>query len=160
MQIETRTNGRLPVVDAVQFNDELHVLRYRMQLHAPFVDIFVVCETATTFRGEPKPLHATLNLTAEEKRKYNVRIFVVPPAEEFANIGAKVLKVKGAYSGGGHNRVPNWRRENYQRVSINEYLQASFPKHLLFFSDIDEFLDPEAMRTTLLPSPHLQSIER
>ena len=51
VQIETHANGRLPVVDAVQFNDELHVLRYRMQLHAPFVDIFVVCETATTFRG-------------------------------------------------------------------------------------------------------------
>ena len=127
------------VVDVVMFNDELSVLRYRLRLHSAFADTFVVAETAITYAGHAKPLHASNSLTEAEKRAYDVRIFVVPVLRSIAS----------------PTRSENWRRENHQRSSLNRYLADNFKKHLIFFSDLDEFLDPEAMRTTLLSSAHL-----
>lgn len=168
--------GRHKIVDVTQFNDELSVLRYRLRLHSVFADTFVVAETAITYAGFKKPLHATNGLTAEEKTRYNVRIFVIPVLAEIAS----------------PTKQPNWKRENHricchhqgpnavgalafslllfpspirhpphpppspsERIALNKYLLEHFPRHLIFFSDVDELLDPEAVRNTLLPSIHL-----
>ena len=123
------------VVDVVQFNDELATLRYRLKLHSAFANTFVVAEANVTYAGFWKPLYATDGLTDSERRAYNIRIFVVPVPENLATPSE-----------------PNIKRENFQRSSINRFLAANFKQHLIFFSDVDEFLDPEAVRSVLLNS--------
>ena len=128
--------GRVyPVVDVVQFNGELATLRYRLKLHSAFASTFVVAEAAVTYAGFAKPLHATDSLTASERRQYDIRVFVVPMPQSLATPSE-----------------PNIKRENFQRSSINRFLRDNFKQHLIFFSDIDEFLDPAAVRSALLSS--------
>ena len=121
-----------PIVDVTMFNDELSVLRYRIRLHAAFVSTFIVVESNLTWSGRPKRLHATEQLTAEEIEKFNVRIVQVPLQRA---VGKRMLK----------NKV----REASQRKFLNQYLLTHFPKHVVYISDVDEFLDPDAVHNTL-----------
>ena len=126
----------LPFVDCVMFNDELATLRYRMALHSSFVSTFIVVESNLTWSALPKPLHATNGLSAAEKRQYNVTIVEVP--------FSPALRIRS-----GRLRRPNRERESAQREFLNTYLQKNFPKHVVYVSDVDEFLDKDAVRTSL-----------
>jgi hypothetical protein len=131
------------------FNDELATLRYRLALHASFVSKFIVVESNLTWSALPKPLHATNGLSAAEKRQYNVTIVQVPFSPE--------LRV-----GSGRKRLPNRVRESAQREFLNLYLQQNYPQHVVYVSDVDEFLDADAVRTSLAlddrnPTPSLRT---
>lgn len=78
---------------------------------------------------------ATEGLTADEKRRFDVRILVVPFPERMWRGGAF----------GPKNRV----REQFQREYLNSYLLSTFPKHVVHVSDVDEFLDPSSVATSL-----------
>ena len=56
-------------------------------------------------------------------------------------------------SGAGNTPyTANWKREIHQRQRLNQVLFERFCEHLVYFSDVDEFLDPETLRTSLLHS--------
>ena len=115
------------------FNDELSLLRYRLKLHASFAEASVVAESALTWSGLTKSLHANSSLTIAERRRHNVHVFVVPVKDE---LRFPVNEAKA-----------NRRRESFQREALNHYLYRNFKSRLIFFSDLDEFLDPESVRS-------------
>ena len=113
------------------FNDEAEMLRYRIRLHAPFVSAFVVVESAITFSGRPKPLHAQQalqSLTSEERAGLNVSVVQVP----FSSVERT-------------SRSP-WVREVAQRRFIATWLLANFANHMVYLSDVDELLDGKALQ--------------
>ena len=127
------------MIDICMFNDELDVLRYRFKLHSAFAQAFLVVESNLTWSGLPKKLVATDALTAEELTRYNVWIVTVPFPEALHS-----------------KKLSNWRREVFQRKFLNQHLLSNFPRHVAYFSDIDEFLDPAsvpALRQSLVKVP-------
>ena len=53
------------------------MMRTRLALHAPVTRRFIILESNVTFSGRSKPLHARLNLTADECEQYNVVVLNV-----------------------------------------------------------------------------------
>ena len=48
--------------------------------------------------------------------------------------------------------MANRRRESHQREALNRFLHAKFKSRLIYFSDVDEFLDPASVRRLPLVS--------
>ena len=117
------------MVDVVILNDEIDLLRYRLQLHATLMQTTVVVEANVTFSGKPKPLFARESLTAAEVTEHAIILLQVPfSAAELADPSP-------------------WIRENAQRTFLNGWLLEHFPESLVYMSDVDELLDP-AIRFT------------
>ena len=53
------------VVDAFMMNDEVDMMRYRLELHAKFVSAVFIAETNVTFQGGTKPRHALESLSVQ-----------------------------------------------------------------------------------------------
>jgi hypothetical protein len=113
------------------------MVRYRLQLHAPMAGRTLIAEARTTFSGRAKRAHIAGALSAAELARYNVRLVEVPRA---------------AMHGAAMNcseRACAQAAETAQRVSLNrpilEELAASPWLTHVYFSDVDELLDLEAM---------------
>ena len=136
------TRARLPLIDVFTLNDELPMMRYRLQLHASIADRTLILESRFTHGGQPKPLHARESLTPEQLRQFNVVLLEVPFPPDVVHAAA--LK-----------DVSAWSLEERQRKFVN----AQLPTHvrevsaahggsdvLVHVSDADELLDPEFVK--------------
>lgn len=104
------------VVDAFPFNDELDLLRLRVDYLAPHVDRFVVAESPRTFTGEPKPLHLTDNL------------------HRFADVADRLTVV--TYDAGADATA--WDRERLSRSTIRDAVADSGADAVALLGDVDE----------------------
>jgi hypothetical protein len=68
----------LQMLDMMTAHDEIPMLRYRLQLHAPLAVKTVILESNLSHAGHPKPLHVQNSLTPEEIALYNIELINVP----------------------------------------------------------------------------------
>lgn len=120
--------GRRParIFDLFPMNDELELLKIKLHEMAPWVDHFVVVESAQTFTGHPKPLHFKEN------------------RELFKDFEAKIIHVAiehtPDYVGGA------WAREFLQRDhAMRTLAPLCQDDDLVLLSDVDEVIDHRAL---------------
>lgn len=105
------------VYDCFIFYNELELLDIRFHELDDVVDHFVLVESSTTFRGQPKPY------IYEENK------------ERFAKFADKIIHVKIE----GHGKDA-WIRENLQRDAILQGLTQCDKKDIILISDVDEII--------------------
>jgi hypothetical protein len=146
----------IPFLDAFLFNQEVAMLRYRLALHSAFATATLIVESNSTFSGQPKPSLARSSLAAHELARYNVELFTFAPATLLAQrpkrgprgrLRCKLLSGEP----GAIPICPTWLVENAQRASAARLIASSprYSGHAVFFSDVDELLDPRAVPRAL-----------
>jgi len=108
------------IFDCFTFFDELDLLELRLQILAPVVDRFVICEAPFTFRGTPKPLHFQNAMHRFEPwREKIVHLVYERPISS-----------------------DPWENEFGQRNRLIDGLHESSPDDLILIGDCDEIPDP------------------
>ena len=114
--------GPRKVFDLFPFNNELLMLRIKLEEMADWVDHFVLVESRHTFSGRPKPL-------VFDQAK-----------EQFAAFAAKIVHV--VVDDAPECVDAAWAREFYQRDSAIRGLQGLCdPDDLVLVTDVDEIVD-------------------
>jgi beta-1,4-mannosyl-glycoprotein beta-1,4-N-acetylglucosaminyltransferase len=108
------------IFDCFTFFDELDLLELRLQILAPVVDRFVICEAPFTFRGTPKPLHFqdAIERFAPWREKIVHLVYETPSSSD------------------------PWDNEFGQRNRLIDGLHESGPDDLILIGDCDEIPDP------------------
>ena len=104
------------MIDAFLFFNELDLLEIRLNSLAPYVDMFVLAESETTFSGKPKPLIFEQN--KERFKDFNITHLVVDDIQT----------------------DDPWERESHQR----NFLINGITDDMVMLSDIDEIPDMES----------------
>jgi tetratricopeptide (TPR) repeat protein len=120
----TRTNPSGPrrIVDMFPMNDELLMLRLKLEEMGGWVDRFVIVESRFTFQGEPKPLHFERS-----------RAMFADFADRIAHV---VVDEPPAWA-----RTP-WTREYHQRdCGVRALPGLCGPDDLVLVTDVDEIVD-------------------
>mmetsp|Transcript_56436 Transcript_56436/g.125982 ORF Transcript_56436/g.125982 Transcript_56436/m.125982 type:complete len:96 (+) Transcript_56436:136-423(+) len=94
------------------FNDEVDMLRFRLNLHAPVASTFVVVQSNLTFSGKPKELYAQRVLdeaVASDQVRQRRIVLTVPTPPTPAH-------------------TP-WDRERFQRTFLLKWLQRHYADH-------------------------------
>ena len=118
------------VYDCFQFFNELDILKIRLNVLSPVVDMFVISEATETFSGLKKPLYY------EENK------------ELFAEFQDKIIHVvvddtpKGA-GWGTHER------DTFQKNAVTRGLKDCTDEDIVIFSDLDEIPNPNKIREIL-----------
>lgn len=156
---EQQAAGFLPLIDIFMINDEVEMMRTRLALHAPVTRRFIILESNVTFSGRSKPLHARLNLTADECEQYNVVVLNVElSSSQRYNAQRVVSRTAG--------KSVEWARELGQRAYVNRLVEeqvlatAREGDALVHMSDVDELLDPRVVRRARVDkcvSPYLRN---
>lgn len=128
--VATTTAARPPAAvravkiwDGFIFNDELDLLRCRIDELSDVVDYFVLVESCWTFRGAAKPLTFAANIDRFSDVAHRIRHVVVD-----------------SYCHG----LP-WDHEAYQRNSILRGLAGAADDDIAIIADIDELPRPETL---------------
>lgn len=136
----------LPLIDMMTANDEIPMLRYRLQLHAPLAVKTIILESNLSHSGAPKPLHVHNALTAEEIERYHVEVINVPFSAE--------LRGRMAGCTNSSSVRCTWLLEVAQRKYVMSMLQPTIDRTLqalgiddvlIHMSDLDELLDVQAV---------------
>lgn len=151
----------LPLIDMMTAHDEIPMLRYRLQLHAPLAVKTIILESNLSHAGYPKPLHVRNALTQYEIEKYKIELINVPFGHDleqrmFACRNSSSVKC-------------TWLLEVAQRKFVMSMLQPTIDRVLselnlddvfVHMSDLDELLDIDTIRTLNLTgctSPKLRN---
>ena len=114
----------MKVYDAFLFNDELELLKLRLQLLGDVVEQFIIVESKRTLAGEKKPLHFLDNQNLFQQYLH------------------KIKHVEVAV-----NDLSSWEYEFFQRNAIKEGLQQCNDDDIIFISDADEIINiPEVLK--------------
>ena len=108
------------------------MLRYRVRLHASFFSAFLIVESNVTFSGLPKPLYAEQAFSPAERERHSIVLLNIDIDRESNH------SVRNFW---GHAV-----REMAQRRVLNRYLLEHYPRHYIYIGDVDELLDPDALR--------------
>lgn len=109
------------MVDCFMFFNELDLLEIRLNSLAPYVKKFIISESTHTFSGNPK------------------RLFFEENKERFKDFNIVHLICDGGMNpSAGKNSGDAWRRENYQRKSLETAIFEEDPEEMIVFSDMDE----------------------
>lgn len=113
------------IFDCVMLYNELDMLEARLNVLVDVVDYHVICESALTHSGQPKPLHFADN------------------RERFAAFEHKIIHVAADLS----RFNDAWGRERYQRYCIREGLRHARRDDLIIVGDCDEIPNPAVIPT-------------
>ena len=128
------------IVDAFIFYNELDMLECRLEYLYNHVDLFVIVESNTTFRGNPKPLNYLKH--QERFKKYSDKIVYQPFI--FDNDYYKLdFDVKDEEISSRNNAY--WTMESLQRNHISSVTKFLSPKDLVLISDVDEIPNKDAI---------------
>jgi beta-1,4-mannosyl-glycoprotein beta-1,4-N-acetylglucosaminyltransferase len=122
---------RFKVFDAFTFNGEWLMLEIRVRTLDTVVDVFVICESNTTFSGRPKPLYLTDRLATQPdflhkyRRKLRIVIAELVPGELTNNA--------------------SWANEYASRDALLGGLHDVQPEDWVMISDVDEIPRPHAV---------------
>ncbi|MCH9614749.1 MAG: hypothetical protein SP1CHLAM54_12840 [Chlamydiia bacterium] len=105
------------IYDCFPFLNELELLEVRLEELSPYVDKFVIIESAEGFTGRPKPFYF------EENK------------EHFAKYLDKIIYVK---VDGHYDTESPWVRAAYQRNQLMPAIKGLAPDDIVIFSDLDE----------------------
>ena len=117
------SEGRPRIFDLFPYNGEIEILRIKLHEMGPWVDHFVLVESALTFSGNPKPLYFNEQVRHELGPFHDKIIYMaIDRFPEYIN--------------------SPWSREFYQRDQAFTAIQSLLdPSDLVILSDADEILD-------------------
>jgi beta-1,4-mannosyl-glycoprotein beta-1,4-N-acetylglucosaminyltransferase len=104
------------IFDTFIYSGERALLSARLNQLNPFVDFFVIVESAVTFSGRPREIDLNFRNQILEEFGYKIRWIVLG-------------KISGANS---------WQREAFQRQSISEGIIDIKKNDIILLSDVDE----------------------
>ena len=118
----------MKIFDCFTFFNELELLELRLESLYDIVDYFVIVEADKTHANVPKPFNFLEHIHDYEKYLPKIRYIM----------DTSVVPYKG---------VGDWAIENNQRNNIMKGLDDAEPDDLILISDLDEFPDPEIIKT-------------
>ena len=118
------------IIDLFYYNGEEEVLEARLNILAPYVDKFIICEARETFSGVSKDL----SFKPLKFAQFNIEYFIM---EEYAGLRLEALKSPNTGSGEHY-----WVREFIQKESARYALKDCKDWDLVFISDVDEIWRP------------------
>ena len=71
-------HSSIRLIDSFIANDEISFVRYRLHAHENITYRVLICEANVSITRSPKPWHVTDALTAEEIRRFNIRLVHIP----------------------------------------------------------------------------------
>lgn len=113
------------IFDCIPFFNELDILKLRMEIMDPYVDYFVLEESAVTFSGDPKKMIFAQNRHLFDKFSDKIRYVAVEDSP---------------MSG-----VTTHERDKYQKNQLIRALSDCKPEDIIIFSDVDEIPNPETL---------------
>lgn len=119
------------IIDLFYYNGEEEVLEARLNILAPYVDKFIICEAKETFSGVPKDL----SFKPLKFAQFNIEYFIM---EEYQ--GLRLEALKSPNTGNGEHY---WMREFIQKESARYALKDCDDNDIIFISDVDEIWNPE-----------------
>lgn len=121
------------LVDSFIFNDEIDILKFRLESYEDVVDFTVIAESQYSFSGKPKPLEAREYLQSISYSLEKIIFVNYAPSKELIQ-----------------NSVNNrWALERFARQSISDSFRNFSPETLLLISDVDELPSPEQIEIAL-----------
>lgn len=114
----------MPTYDCFMFNDEIEILKWRIEYLKGVVDYFVIAESNTTFSGKPKPsfLRQTLPAVDIDPKRIILAEYEFP---------VEMLKERN-FSGN------NWPLEKFGRNSLSKIIDNLEVEDFVLLSDLDE----------------------
>jgi beta-1,4-mannosyl-glycoprotein beta-1,4-N-acetylglucosaminyltransferase len=110
------------IYDTFTFWNELDLLEIRLNILAPYVDKFVICEGQETFAGNPKPLNFQENRKRFEKWLDKI-VYIVPQNIDTSD---------------------PFQRAAYQKDYVRDYLHIKAKDNdIIYFGDLDEIWKPQ-----------------
>lgn len=114
------------IFDCIPFFNELDILKLRMQILSPYVDIFVLEESTVTFSGEPKEMIFAKN------------------REMFREFEDKIRYV--AVDNSPMSGVTTHERDKFQKNQLIRAMTDAKPDDIVIFSDVDEIPNPKVLK--------------
>ncbi len=111
------------VIDCILFNDEIDLLRLRIDYLSDSIDEFIIFESCVTFSGRPKPLYAK-NMWRDLEEKSNAKI-------SFWHSDLEHMTPK--------QFSERWPVEHETRKQFLERVFVEHSNDRIIFGDIDEF---------------------
>ncbi len=111
--------------DCFMFNDEIDMLRFRLEELDPVVDRFVIVESDLTHLGVRKPLFLQENLHLFSEFTHKMDIVNAQLSEDAPSA---------------------WQRDNEQRAFMRKHIESGHPDDLLVIGDVDEIPRPELLQ--------------
>ena len=126
------------IIDLFYYNGEEEVLEARLNILAPYVDKFIICEAKETFSGVPKDL----SFKPLKFAQFNIEYFIM---EEYAGLRLEALKSPNTGSGEHY-----WVREFIQKESARYALKDCKDDDIICISDVDEIWNPKTIYGALV----------
>lgn len=121
----TRYSLNVKIVDCFIFNDEIEILKFRLDYLASAVDYFVIAESKTTFSGAEKLLYAS-NFVEEL------------PIDSYLRQKIKIIEYEFPLDLIRDSQIDRWPLERFARVSLRKEISNLNPKDVVILSDVDE----------------------
>jgi len=139
-------NKKIKIYDCFLFNNEIELLKIRLEELYNFVDYFVIVEANKTFSGKKKTLY--FKSQKSKFKKYKNKIIYIPVNNPNFNILDKIyiwirMKIKnpkvtmfGFLFGFG-----TWRIQTFQRNQLKKGLTNCENNDIILLSDLDEIIN-------------------
>ena len=122
------------IFDCTTFYDENFILDVRFNILDPFVDKFVICESAFSHSGKKKKF----NFDISKFEKFKHKIIYLKVDHEPNNLIYNLSNNKGIIEDKANARINAIKRIAYQRNFLKEGISDASKNDLIFYSDNDE----------------------
>ena len=122
------------IFDCTTFYDENFILDVRFNILDPFVDKFVICESAFSHSGKKKKF----NFDISKFEKFKHKIIYLKIDHEPNNLIYNLSNNKGIIEDKANARINAIKRIAYQRNFLKEGISDASKDDLIFYSDNDE----------------------
>ena len=122
------------IFDCTTFYDENFILDVRFNILDPFVDKFVICESAFSHSGKKKKF----NFDISKFEKFKHKIIYLKVDHEPNNLIYNLSNNKGIIEDKANARINAIKRIAYQRNFLKEGISDASKDDLIFYSDNDE----------------------
>ena len=122
------------IFDCTTFYDENFILDVRFNILDPFVDKFVICESAFSHSGKKKKF----NFDISKFEKFKHKIIYLKVDHEPNNLIYNLSNNKGIREDKANARTNAIKRIAYQRNFLKEGISDASKDDLIFYSDNDE----------------------
>jgi beta-1,4-mannosyl-glycoprotein beta-1,4-N-acetylglucosaminyltransferase len=123
------------VIDVTMYNGEAELWNIHYHALKDYVDEFIVCEAATTFSGENKPLYFERIKDQYPEVRYHI-------IDENWTEEEKLTAWASPNTGG----AAHWTREFLQKESIKKAVAHLKDDDTVFIGDVDEIWAPSALK--------------
>ncbi len=128
------------ILDVFIFNNEIELLKLRLEFMGPYIDYFIISECDRTFSGDKKEF--TLNPSVIKNLPYAEKIIFDPVRIHYHSIEWLIKRIRYKNRPGRFS----WKILDYQRNSAAEILRKFDKDDIVYFGDLDEIPSLEVLQ--------------